>query len=287
MFAPPCDTRGMFDLLETMVAVYETGQFTIAADELRVSQSTVSSRIAQLERLVGAPLFDRHAKSDVTPTEAGRVLYATATSIGEQWRDVRERIAREQAAKEEFILLLSHTAASVLLPRAAATLGDALAGFDVAVRALNSDAILAHIGRKGAQLGIVEKPIADDAVQRVTLCHDRLVLAGGEGAEGDVLLVREHGSGVRYYTDLYLKMSGEVPERTMEVSSNAAIVACLASGFGRSIVSRAAVPDGVPCKDLGPEFTRRFYALVPRSGLSRGQRALAGQIVAALADDAG
>ena len=59
----------MFALLETLIAVYETGQFTIAADELKVSQSTVSSRIASLEAMVGAPLFVRHAKSDVTPTE--------------------------------------------------------------------------------------------------------------------------------------------------------------------------------------------------------------------------
>ena len=45
----------MFPLLETLVAVYEVGQFTLAADELKVSQSTVSSRIAQLEQMVGAP----------------------------------------------------------------------------------------------------------------------------------------------------------------------------------------------------------------------------------------
>lgn len=63
----------MFPLLETLVAVYEVGQFTLAADELKVSQSTVSSRIAQLEQMVGAPLFVRNAKSDVTPTQAGVV----------------------------------------------------------------------------------------------------------------------------------------------------------------------------------------------------------------------
>ena len=71
----------MFPLLDTLVAVYEIGQFTLAADELKVSQSTVSSRIAQLERMVGAPLFVRNAKSDVTPTEAGRLLYACARAV--------------------------------------------------------------------------------------------------------------------------------------------------------------------------------------------------------------
>ena len=38
----------MFPLLETWLAVYEVGQFTLAADELKVSQSTVSSRIAAI-----------------------------------------------------------------------------------------------------------------------------------------------------------------------------------------------------------------------------------------------
>ena len=77
----------MFPLLETLVAVYEVGQFTLAADELKVSQSTVSSRIAQLEQMVGAPLFVRNAKSDVTPTQAGRMLYQTAIGIDGLWRD--------------------------------------------------------------------------------------------------------------------------------------------------------------------------------------------------------
>lgn len=81
----------MFALLETLIAVYETGQFTIAADELKVSQSTVSSRIASLEAMVGAPLFVRHAKSDVTPTEAGTLLYRAATQIGGVWRDAARR----------------------------------------------------------------------------------------------------------------------------------------------------------------------------------------------------
>ena len=35
-------SQTMFPLLETLVAVYEVGQFTLAADELKVSQSTVS-----------------------------------------------------------------------------------------------------------------------------------------------------------------------------------------------------------------------------------------------------
>ena len=271
----------MFALLETLIAVYETGQFTIAADELKVSQSTVSSRIASLEAMVGAPLFVRHAKSDVTPTEAGTLLYRAATQIGGVWRDAREEIARTRANREPFSMLVSHTAAAVLIPAALrATLGG-LDRFEIAVAASNSDGILERVGLKEAHLGVVEKPIISESVERVTLCEDELVLAGDPSG---VWLVRECGSGVRYYTELYFKTEGIVPTHAIEVASNASIVAALAAGVGCSIVSRAACPGGVPVHDLGPEFVRRFYALIPRSGLTRDQRALADGIITVLRD---
>lgn len=271
----------MFALLETLIAVYETGQFTIAADELKVSQSTVSSRIASLEAMVGAPLFVRHAKSDVTPTEAGTLLYRAATQIGGVWRDAREEIARTRANREPFSMLVSHTAAAVLIPAALrATLGE-LSRFEIAVAASNSDGILERVGLKEAHLGVVEKPIISESVERVTLCEDELVLAGDPSG---VWLVRELGSGVRYYTELYFKAESIVPTHAIEVASNASIVAALAAGVGCSIVSRAACPGGVPVHDLGPEFVRRFYALIPRSGLTRDQRALADGIITALRD---
>lgn len=238
----------MFALLETLIAVYETGQFTIAADELKVSQSTVSSRIASLEAMVGAPLFVRHAKSDVTPTEAGTLLYRAATQIGGVWRDAREEIARTRANREPFSMLVSHTAAAVLIPAALrATLGE-LDRFEIAVAASNSDGILERVGLKEAHLGVVEKPIISESVERVTLCEDELVLAGDPSG---VWLVREHGSGVRYYTELYFKAESIVPTHAIEVASNASIVAALAAGVGCSIVSRAACPGGVPVHDLG------------------------------------
>lgn len=158
-------------------------------------------------------------------------------------------------------------------------MAEVLSGFDCSIRVLNSDAILEQTGMKAVQLGVVEKPIVNDSVDRVTLREDRLVLAGDPHG---VWMVREHGSGVRYYTDLYFKTVGSMPSRMIEVANNAAIGAALAAGFGCSLVSAAAVPAGVPTRELGDEFVRRFYALVPRSGLTPGQRELAGRVIAAL-----
>ena len=40
---------------------------------------------------MGAPLFVRNAKSDVTPTQAGRMLYQTAIGIDGLWRDTHDQ----------------------------------------------------------------------------------------------------------------------------------------------------------------------------------------------------
>ncbi len=149
----------MFPLLETLVAVYEVGQFTLAADELKVSQSTVSSRIAQLEQMVGAPLFVRNAKSDVTPTQAGRMLYQTAIGIDGLWRDTREQIARVQEAREPLAVSFCNTTAAILLPKALPVM--AHGSFDFAVHAMNSDAILERVSMKAVQLGVVESSNAE------------------------------------------------------------------------------------------------------------------------------
>ena len=191
-----------------------------------------------------------------------------------------EQIARVQEAREPLAVSFSHTTAAILLPKALPVMARDMDGFDFAVHVMNSDAILEQASMKAVQLGVVEKPIVNDSVDRVTLCEDRLVLAGEPDG---VWMVREHGSGVRYYTDLYFKTAQVVPARTMEVSSNAAIVAALSAGFGQSLISEAAVPAGVPVqRELGDEFVRRFYALVPRSGLTHDQRELAETIIAAL-----
>ena len=86
----------------------------------------------------------------------------------------------------------------------------------------------------------------------------------------------------------YRALEGQMAESGARITRNrlaalAAIVAALSAGFGQSLISEAAVPAGVPVqRELGDEFVRRFYALVPRSGLTHDQRELAETIIAAL-----
>ncbi len=63
--------------LRMFVRVYELGNMSAAARDLRVSAAVASARIAELEKHLGVRLFARTTRS-IQPTEQGRVLYPKA-----------------------------------------------------------------------------------------------------------------------------------------------------------------------------------------------------------------
>lgn len=67
-------------VLETFVAIAETGSFSLAAERLHRSQPAISKRIAALEAHVGNQLFDRIGRK-VRLTEAGEKLLPHARHI--------------------------------------------------------------------------------------------------------------------------------------------------------------------------------------------------------------
>lgn len=79
-------------LLEAFVAVADTESFSMAAEELHLTQSAVSKRIALLEQQLDCRLFDRIARS-VTLTEAGTTLLPRANRILGELAESRQTIA--------------------------------------------------------------------------------------------------------------------------------------------------------------------------------------------------
>jgi molybdate transport repressor ModE-like protein len=63
-----------WDDFRLFAAVVRTGSFTRAAQELRVSEPTISRRISRLESVLGARLFDRSKGKPQLTTEGRRVL---------------------------------------------------------------------------------------------------------------------------------------------------------------------------------------------------------------------
>lgn len=66
--------------LRLVHAIAETGQISIAGERLAISQPAASRTLAAIERLVGEPLFERHAKG-MRPTLIGEVVARHAATV--------------------------------------------------------------------------------------------------------------------------------------------------------------------------------------------------------------
>ncbi|KAA0969559.1 LysR family transcriptional regulator [Aureimonas fodinaquatilis] len=77
--------------LTAFVGVYEEGSFNKAGRRLNATQSGLSMQIQNLEDSVGISLFDRSVRG-VTPTLAGRRLYARAVTILRDLEEARSEL---------------------------------------------------------------------------------------------------------------------------------------------------------------------------------------------------
>lgn len=77
------------DMLRTFLEVTTAGSFVAAAERLHVTQSTVSTRIRQLEEQLGCELF-RRTRNGATPTPAGLRFQRQAVSMLRLWEQARQ-----------------------------------------------------------------------------------------------------------------------------------------------------------------------------------------------------
>ncbi|SYW07032.1 putative Transcriptional regulator [Oenococcus oeni] len=252
----------MFKLLESFIAVYETRNFSKAAEELFLSQPTISVHINQLEKQLDTSLFERNGRTEIKPTENAKRFYPEALKIISNWQRAKEKIADHKMPKSRLKIAASHTTATTLLPKVIKFLSASIDQLQIQVSLHNSDDILEMISQHKINLGLIEKPSTNDAVKRYELMNDQLVLAGDQ--KSSIWLIRENGSGVYHYTQQYLKENGIIPEQTIRIKSNEIIVATLAKGIGKSIVSKKTLITGTPFKELGDSFNRSFYLLTPQ-----------------------
>ena len=76
--------RYTFRQLEYFIAAGETGSITLASERINISQPSISTAIAHLERELGVQLFVRHHAQGLSLTPAGRSLLREAKRVIEQ-----------------------------------------------------------------------------------------------------------------------------------------------------------------------------------------------------------
>ena len=102
--------------LQTFRAVAGHLNFTRAAEELHLAQSSVSAQIMALEEDLGVRLFDR-LKRRVALTDAGEKLYDYARRMEEMTAEIRSQVAEDPDAEGSLTVRAPESLARAYMPR--------------------------------------------------------------------------------------------------------------------------------------------------------------------------
>jgi DNA-binding transcriptional LysR family regulator len=127
-----------WQLVQTFLAVLDTGSLLGAAKRLRHSQSTLGRQVAALEQQLGLTLFERTGRG-LTPTQAAHELADAARGMQAAALAMQAAVSREAHALTGTVCLsASSPVAYGLLPPLLADMAQALPGITVDVVATNA-----------------------------------------------------------------------------------------------------------------------------------------------------
>lgn len=246
----------MFKQFKTFRVVYETKNFSKAAELLFISQPAVSTQIKHLEEELQIELFIRNGRKEVVPTKQAQILYQYLLNLSDDWEEVKQALHKENMTRETCRIVASNTFAVYYLPDLMSQLIQQFPEITFVLDMNNSEEVLDRIEKHQAHFGFIEKPLITEKIVRKEIQTDELVRAGDFSQS--LWLVREENSGVFHYTERFFLANNLNPQK-MVIKNNEMIIKCLERGIGQSIISKRALPEKLNWQPLGPEYQRKFY----------------------------
>lgn len=236
--------------LKVFEAAARHGSFTRAAEELFLTQPTISMQIKQLTKSVGLPLFEQVGKR-LYLTEAGRELFATCRQIFETMDKFQMTVADLKGLKQGQLKLAVITTAKYIIPRLLGPFCQLYPGIDISLQVTNHELILDRMMNNLDDLYIMsqipdhfdvnfqpflENPLVVFAPANHPLAKEKNIPIERLGEER--FIMREPGSGTRSAVQSLFEKHGVKVKVKLELGSNEAIKQAIAGGLGISVLSR-------------------------------------------------
>lgn len=154
--------------LETFRLIAETGSFTHAGQILNTTQSTVSMRIAQLERELGVQLLDR-SKRAIRLTSIGRNLLRYAEEFHTLTNELKRDIANPETTPAVIRIGVAELIALTWLPRLVSELNRQYPKLDVQIDVGLSGNMYERVMRAEIDICLHPAEIPLDAALKTTL----------------------------------------------------------------------------------------------------------------------
>lgn len=270
--------------LRVFASVYRHKSFSKAAEELHLTQPTVSDHVRALEVELNCRLFDRLPRK-VMPTKEAAVLISRAQEIIERvagFKDVLGEFRKDLSG--HLVIGASTIPGTYILPGITAAFRQKNASVLFEVVVSDSRAIIDKVAGDDLLIGIVGAKLESKQVDYKPFLDDELiVVASGKFDMGKnisirdlaslPIVMREQGSGTKREFEKILEREGIDFQHLNVVGifgSTDAIKQAVKEGMGISIISRRAVKDElkygmlreIRIKDMN--MPRQFYIITHR-----------------------
>ncbi len=237
--------------LRIFIAVADCGTMRKAAEELYISQPSVSQAIREIEEYYHVRLFERLSKR-LYITESGKSMLSYARHIVSAFNNMEE--AMNNAESEPKIRIGSSvTVGTVLLNDWVTELERQIPDIDVRVTVNNTTAIEGGICKSELDLAVVEGVVQNEEIISRIICKDEIVIivnrqhpyAGKkitiEMLNGQPLISREQGSAERNQFERLMAENDIHMEKKWCCTNTEAIKRAVMAGKGIAILSKRLV----------------------------------------------
>ena len=261
--------------LRYFLAVSRTGGFTQAARELHVTQPTVSSGIAELERSLGVRLFNRGSRH-VSLTMEGRMLVGYAMQVEDLLDEVEEKINRREVGPGEgFQFGATDAAVIYLLPEILKAYMRDYPEVELATQVAPSRYLVEDLLFNRSEFALISLPFVHPKIETISICREEMPLVVGndhpfttrqvveleEVAEESLILF--HADSVsRKIVDERFAEVGVSPRVVMEMRSPEAMRKLVEAGVGISFLPQPTVQESLATGGL---------CIVPVEGVKFGR----------------
>jgi LysR family transcriptional regulator, low CO2-responsive transcriptional regulator len=238
--------------LRAFEAVARLQSVTRAAQELHVTQPTVSVQLKEMAEAVGEPLFMPVGRG-LRLTQTGELMQESISELTECWRRFETRMAEVHGLVRGRLRIAAVTTAEYFVPDLLGPFSEAHPGVDIELAVENRDRVVDHLQRGSHDLAVMMLPPENLPLKAQPFLDNPLVVIAKAGHPltgrriklASLLqarwLMREPGSGTRMAAEQHFETQGFEAQVAMSLGSNEAIKHAVAAGLGIAVVSRLAV----------------------------------------------
>lgn len=222
--------------------------FTRAAQELGMTQPSVSMQVRQLEENFGVALFEQVGKRTFL-TEAGHELYRYGRAIDHQLAEAKTVLERLKGAHGGRLRLAIGVSAKYFMPRLLAAFTVNRPDVVIDLHIAGRDGLLDQLENNECDIAVMGSPPEEDGMMAHPFLEDPLVVIAPAGhplagerklplarLKSERFLMREPGSDTCDVVDDFFGQHSFVPSTSMIVNSNEAIKQSVLAGIGLAIV---------------------------------------------------